>query len=390
MTGRLFSGCSTQHFDRKGRIVTMCVGFTGSSLLLLDPEDLSILALREMPALAGWYFRMDQQDRVVIPSGDMSLQILAVDDSQASPSWHREARHDLKPAVPEEFHGGSRTRPMDLVADWEGNWWFSVWEPAVIGYFDPQGRIHAHVFEGEILENGMGADPDGIYFVTDKHLYGMRTHQSGVDIFLKSPYDAGSSVKALSRGSGTTPVLLGEKLIAFGDNADPRPNLLVYRLDNVPENERLVCKVPMFKPGRSALENSFIGYDHSIIIENNMGWEVFGDSAAGEPGLARVDVRRDLSGCDVVWETYDVRAGSGAKLSTATGLIYVHELLADTGWVNAWYFTALDFETGDVVWRQYIGSGKQWDNAMLTLSIGSDGLLTSGMFGGIAAARDGY
>ncbi len=50
--------------------------------------------------------------------------------------------------------------------------------------------------------------------------------------------------------------------------------------------------------------------------------------------------------------------------------------------------TALDFETGEMAWRHYIGSGKQWDNAMLTASIGPDGLLTSGMFGGIMSIRD--
>ena len=42
-----------------------------------------------------------------------------------------------------------------------------------------------------------------------------------------------------------------------------------------------------------------------------------------------------------------MRAGTGAKLSLGSGLVYVHELLQDTGMVNAWYITALDFATGD-------------------------------------------
>jgi hypothetical protein len=216
----------------------------------------------------------------------------------------------------------------------------------------------------------------------------MRAGRDGPEVFFKLPYDAGGGVNSLSQGSGTTPVLLGDKLIAFGDNASPQPNLLVYRLDDVPDEERLVCKLPLFKPGLGSLENSFIGYDHSIIIENNKRFDVFRDSSAAEPGIARIDVRRDLSGCDLVWENYEVRAGAGAKLSTNTGLIYTHELLRDTGWVNAWYLTALDYETGALAWRHYIGSGKQWDNAMLTLSIGPDGLLTSGAFSGVVALRD--
>ena len=145
----------------------------------------------------------------------------------------------------------------------------------------------------------------------------------------------------------------------------------------------------MFKAGRTALENSFIGYDHSIIIEYNLCWEVFGDSSKGKAGIARVDVRRDLSGCDLVWETYEVRAGTGAKLSTENGLIYLQGLLKDTGLVNAWYATAIDFESGERLWRKYLGSGKQWDNAMLTVTLGPDGSLVTGMAAGLALIRDG-
>jgi len=180
--------------------------------------------------------------------------------------------------------------------------------------------------------------------------------------------------QSFGSGSGTTPVLFGKHLIAFGDNADPRPNVLVYSLDDVPNDQRLVCKVPVFKPGRSVLENSFIGYDHSLVIENNKGFKMDGSSAGAEPGFARIDVRADLSGCDIVWENYEVRAGTGAKLSLGNGLIYVHELLMGT-----------DDKT---VWRHFLGYGEGWDNALLTMSISPDGVLTSGMYAGILAAKD--
>ncbi len=381
--------CSTQHFDLKGRVVTVCVGRKEPSrLLLLDPAALDILAVHELPPMGGFYFRMDQEGRVVVPAGDLSIQVFDVDESGGQPAWRLLESHDIKQAVPESLRG-TMSFPLDLVADWEGNWWFSVLKPATVGYITPDGELRSQLFEGESVENGLAADSDGVYVVTDKKLYGMRAGSRGVDVFMSFPYETGKAEHSLSSGSGTTPVIFGNKLIAFGDNADPRPNVLVYRLDDVPAKERLVCKVPVFKPGRSVLENSFIGYDHSIVVENNMGFSVQGDSSRGEPGFARIDVRRDLSGCDLAWEKYDLRAGTGAKLSLGSGLIYVHELLMDTGDVDAWYITALDFETGDTVWRKYVGSGKQWDNAMLTLSIGPDGLLTSGMYRGVLAVRDG-
>lgn len=60
----------------------------------------------------------------------------------------------------------------------------------------------------------------------------------------------------------------------------------------------------------------------------------------------------------------------------------------DTDWVNAWYVTAIDFATGELVWQKYVGSGKQWDHALLTISISPDGLLTWGMLTSVLAVRD--
>ena len=380
--------CSTQHFDAKGRIISVCVGRQmPSKLILLDPVTLNILDEQELPPMGGFYFRMDRQGRVVIPAGDLSIQTFEVVEGAEGPTWRRVERLDVSSAVPEDQRG-AMTFPLDLVADWQGNWWFSIFKPAAVGYITPHGQVRSHLFEGETIANGLAADPNGVVFVTDQNLYGMRVGEDGPEVFMSFPYEVGAeaSKKSFSTGSGTTPVLFGENLIAFGDNADPRPNVLVYRLDDVPDKERLVCEVPIFKAGRSVLENSFIGYDHSLVIENNKGFKMVGGSADAEPGFVRIDVRSDLSGCDIVWENYEVRAGTGAKLSLGSGLIYVHELLLGTD--DAWYVTAIDFETGELAWRHYVGSGQDWDNALLTMSISPDGLLTSGMYAGILGAKD--
>lgn len=388
MTGALPSLCSTQHFDARGRIVTVCSGlFSRSRLLLLDGKTLKILAAHDLPKFTGFYIRFDQHGRVMVPVGDMSLQMFDVVEGPDGPRWRLVARHDLR-GVLTAAELADNPFPMDIVYDWQGNLWFAIAKPAVVGFVDRAGNIHARRFGSELIENGLAADPNGVYLVTDKKFYGYRAAGNGVATFLQFPYDAGKGAYSMSRGSGTTPTVFAGNLVAFADNADPRPNVLVYRIDDVPNDKRLVCKIPVFKPGRTVLENSFIGYDHSLVIENNMGFSLLNGSSRGEPGLERIDVRRDLSGCDKVWENYDVRAGTGAKLSTASGLIYVHEPLMNTGWVTAWYVTAIDFRSGQPVWRKYVGSGKQWDNAMLTMSIGPDGTLTSGMLTGLLALRD--
>jgi len=380
--------CSTQHFDAKGRVISICVGRkTPSRLVLLDPDTMHILAEYELPPMAGFYFRMDNQGRAVVPAGDMSIQTFEIVEGADGPKWRLVERRDVSSAVPEDQRG-PMTIPLDLVADWQGNWWFSILKPAAVGYISSDGQVHSHLFEGESIANGLAADPDGVSFVTDQNLYLMRAGKDGPEVTIRFPYEIGEEAakQSFGSGSGTTPVLFGKHLIAFGDNADPRPNVLVYRLDDVPNDQRLVCKVPVFKPGRSVLENSFIGYDHSLVIENNKGFKMDGSSAGAEPGFARIDVRPDLSGCDIVWENYEVRAGTGAKLSLGNGLIYVHELLMGTD--DAWYITTIDFETGKTVWRHFLGYGEDWDNALLTMSISPDGVLTSGMYAGILAAKD--
>jgi hypothetical protein len=390
--------CSTQHFDLKGRVISICVGMKQpGKLVLLSPDNLEVLAEEPLPPMAGFYFRLDQDGRVVVPAGDMSVRVYEVKEGNGEPpSWSLVKKYDVSSAVPTALTG-PMTLPLDIVADWKGNWWFAILKPAAIGYVTPGGKVFTHLFEDESIANGLASDPDGVFFVSNKKLYGMRAGPGGPEIFLETPYETGAgdegpvgegmdTAQQLDTGSGTTPVLFGKKLIAFGDTADPRPNAIVYRLDDVPDDQRLVCKVPLFKPGRSVLENSFIGYGNSVVVENNKGFKMGGDSSLAEPGFVRFDVREDLSGCDIVWENYEVRAGTGAKLSTGSGLIYVHELLKGTK--DDWYLTALDFRTGEVAWRHYLGKGQDWDNALLTMSIGPDGLLTSGLFAGIVGARD--
>ena len=104
--------------------------------------------------------------------------------------------------------------------------------------------------------------------------------------------------------------------------------------------------------------------------------------------MTRVDVREDRSGCDVVW-TSRIRSTAVAKLSTQTGLIYTHtQLQSVSDPVDAWYFTAVDFETGEVQWRVLAGTGKLYGNAYGSPAIGPNGTLYQGVLGGIVSCRD--
>ena len=113
----------------------------------------------------------------------------------------------------------------------------------------------------------------------------------------------------LSRGSGTTPTLLPDGLVAITDNADPRMNVLFLRPRQRPE----VCAAPVFEDDASATDNSLVAVGPAA-----SWWRTTTatpvrsaprSAAATAAGVARVDVVEGE--CEVTWTNADV---SGADL----------------------------------------------------------------------------
>ena len=114
------------------------------------------------------------------------------------------------------------------------------------------------------------------------------------------------------------------KLCAITDNADERVNLVVYDRET---GEAIVTE-PLFEKGHSVSENSLIAHGRSFIIENN-----YSDSGAGflernptsYPGVTRIDMNADCTGCTVVWESQEALSRAprvGLFLSTNETLIH--------------------------------------------------------------------
>ena len=78
VTSTLFAAeCASVTFDKRGRIVTVCVSPVGATLRLIDPDSLATLASYELPPRepgtfsfnnfsGGGYFYLDDQDRAVV------------------------------------------------------------------------------------------------------------------------------------------------------------------------------------------------------------------------------------------------------------------------------------------------------------------------------------
>ncbi|WP_055700915.1 hypothetical protein [Streptomyces silaceus] len=417
--------CATVTFDRAGRIVTVCGTFTGFLVKLLDPKTLDTLAEYKLPqrpstveaitrldfskifkdTSGGAYSYLDNEDRLVL--ADSRQHVVRLAHEQAPDGTWRfvvDKEWDLTAHVPHDcvswtnlYPSGECDPVTSVMPDWEGRIWW-VTRQGRIGTVDPRtDEIRSIRLKGEEIQNSFSVAEDGVSIVSDHALYSFRAAADGTpEAVWRQTYDRGTGTKpgSVNQGSGTTPDLFGEHgdYVAITDNADDRMNVLVYRRGaDVPEEKRLVCKVPVFGSGASTTDNSLITWGDSLVVENNYGYEnvaslTLGRSVVG--GVSRIDVREDGSGCDTAWES-DVRSPSTVpKLSTANGLLYFYTKEPNSLGIDAWYLTAVDFRTGGTKWKRLAGTGLAYDNNWAPVTLGPDGTAYVGVFNGLVAVRD--
>jgi hypothetical protein len=169
-------------------------------------------------------------------------------------------------------------------------------------------------------------------------------------------------------------------------------NIVVYKRGRNVRGPRQVCKQPVFEKGASATDNSLVVAGRSIFVENNYGYT--GPVAADQgrtttPGVERVDLNRDGSGCRRVWRSQETSPTVVPKLSLGSGLLYVYAKPPNqTGNGDGWYLTAIDARTGKTVFRRLTGEGLGFNNNYAPVTIGPDGTAYVGVLGGLVAVRD--
>ncbi|MFD7199362.1 hypothetical protein [Streptomyces sp. NPDC059893] len=418
--------CATVTFDKDGRIVTVCGTFTGFLVKLLDPQTLETLAEYKLPqrpstveaitrldfskifkdTSGGAYSYLDNEDRLVLADSRQHIVRLAHEQA-ADGGWRFRVTDDwdLTGQVPHDcvswtnlYPSGTCDPVTSVMPDWRGRIWW-VTRQGRVGTVDPaDGTIKSVQLPGEEIQNSFSVAEDGVSIVSDHALYSFVAAADGTpEAVWRQTYDRGTGTKpgSVNQGSGTTPDLFGagEDYVAITDNADDRMNILVYRRGrDVPDDRRLVCEVPVFGSGASTTDNSLISYGNSLVVENNYGYEnitslTFGRSVVG--GVTRVDVRKDGSGCDTVWESKVRSPSTVPKLSTANGLLYFYTKDPNSLGIDAWYLTAVDFRTGEPRWKQLAGTGIAYDNNWAPVTLGPDGTAYVGVFNGLVAVRDG-
>jgi hypothetical protein len=394
--GGLGSCGITIAFDKRGRLITTCISATAVELRLMD-RDLDTVASHDLPpriippgvnplqSPGGAYFYLDNRDRAVVSIG-RQIFVVAIRGN----SLQRVRTYDLSSAIPEDDQLNS------ALPDWSGRLWFVTRQHGIVGVLDPaSGRVLGTRRTNEPIGNSFAMDETGgVFIVTDEAQYRFDATRSGAPkLSWRVRYDNVGVQKPgqFDAGSGTTPTLMGRKYLSIADNAAHMKVVVMRRAQRLRRGQRrVVCEQPVFRRGAGGTENSIIATGRSMIVENNYGYfpppEATSNGATTRPGVERVDIKRDGSGCRTVWKSSEISPSTVPKLSLANGLVYLYT--KPRGLPDAWYLTAVDFHSGRTVWRRLLGTGVLFNVHYAGITISPSGVLYSGVLGGTVALED--
>ena len=396
--------CASLAFDSRGRINTICpTRGAAPTVRMIDPETLEVLATYTMPYspppegtapyqnfAGGGYFYADKRDRLWVPTQNNHIQVIGQTDDGSGFELRRD--FDMTSAV-----NPATERMNSALPDFEGRIWFVVKQTGKVGTLDIDTRQIRFLKLDEPIENSFTVAEGGVYVVTDKAMYRFRANQKGAPrVAWRAGYRNTGKAKPgqAGPGSGTTPTILHGGYVGIADNANPM-NVVVYRTKNrlAKGERRKVCEIPVFKKGASGTENTLVGVRRSLIVENNYGYTnpLPPESIpVTEPGFARINVNKNGNGCTKAWTNHTERGASVVpKISVKTGLIYTYTMPDDPSGARGYYWTAIDFRTGETAFSRFAGAGILFNNNYAAINIAPSGTAYVGVIGGIAALRDG-
>ena len=391
ITSTLFTKlCGSLTFDSQGRILTICIGFAGPVLVMLDPTTLQTLATYTLPGpqnvsgdpflhiSGGGYFYLDKKNQVVVPTNTRHVFVIG----EGGPSgFTLVSDYDLAGVVP------SGVGVLSDLPDWKGHIWFAA-EDGTVGWIDPRGgSIHIRHLNEQIANSLAVDETGGVYIVTTKALYRLQAVKGKVKVIWRSKYP-NSGVKKpgqLSPGSGTTPTLVGKNEVAITDNAN-RMHVIVYTRDRKGGGKQ-ICRRGVFKAAASDDENSLVAFGNSLIAENNYGYteQAVDAGALTSPGITKIDVRNGR--CRTAWTSKERVPSVVSKASLKSGLLYTYTRPPTADGSQAWYFTAINLRTGKTVYSNLTGAGTLYNNHYSPVSIGR-GVAYVGVLGGLLRIAD--
>jgi hypothetical protein len=431
VTGSAQLALSPLLWDPAGRLtagyVNTASGAPVDAVVAADPTTLAVTAQWDAPpgqTLNFGYMYQNSRDQVLVTSRAGHIYVVQRQDSSTGTTFGLVRDIDL---VADGILGQGQSL-LNGAFDTAGDIWFTTGgilgigqdagTSTTFGYVTPNGIPHVVNLPDQAVENGIAVSGTTAYVVTGPvatddtnatgTMYALSPGTSGVRTLWSQHYQAGDAIKpgGFARGSGATPTLLGNRYVAITDNANNQINLLVYRQHVArPGESQLVCSTPLFSAGASANDIGLVGEDaggaDSVVVLNDFNAPQFvpvptdvngqfNNMNQMAPGAEKLAVADDGGACPVRWIT-PARIKSVPVLSTRTGLLYGYtqdpELAADGTYV--WYFSALDYRTGAVIWQVRAGGGGSYNDDYKAATIGPNGTLYQGVLHGVATLRDG-
>src|SRR5690242_431574 len=209
-------------FDSRGRIVGLCGGLEGFTMMVIDPVTLKPVSelrtsARNLLAGAnpftdicgGTYFFLDGDDVAYPTTGNRTVLKIAV-----GPDGRLTKQHEWSLTA----YVAADDCLIATMPDWSGRLWFFT-QQGTVGTLDrATGAVEVmRLPAGEQVTNSVATDETrGMYVVSTHALYRLDASSAGVpEVTWRETYDRGTRLKPgnLSQGSGTTPTLLGDRWV---------------------------------------------------------------------------------------------------------------------------------------------------------------------------------
>ena len=333
-------------FDSQGRLITLCSTLTRVVAYIVDPDTLEVLDKKivgdRRPRLTdfsgGGYFILDNQDRIVFPARGGTLRILSTVDG-------------LRDVDNIDVHDAGTRRTGHLRDARLGR---ALLVRGVAGHRrrDPRWSRRGPESRRRDIENSFAVARDAVYVVSGAALYRLEAQDGGPPrIVWRTEYDRGTMRKPgqTSRASGPPrPSSDSGWRHRQRRTADERPG-------RRHRDRWVTCRQPVFGDGASATDNALIAINNHLVVENNYGYRpAVTSTTAGRsttPGMAAVSVDPVTGACALAWENDQVYVPSVVSKGTGIGgLIITYTKPPNPIGADAWYFTAVDVRTGEVVW----------------------------------------
>ncbi|MGZ5608903.1 MAG: hypothetical protein ACXWFI_13035 [Methylobacter sp.] len=391
-------------------------------VMVLDKDTGEVLSkppltIDSSSLLGGVYAYLDGEDRLWMVSGTTIVYI------EADPSTWRLTLTEYAELGPYLTLDGDGI--VSLSPDIDGDIWF-VSAYGVVGICNHQSRQSCTIQLGPnetvnnsfstatVIDDQTGSSTAIASIASNYALYLFRKNAEGrPEVQWRLSYDRGTMLKPgqlgypipgekinTGFGTGATPTFFGPttgaEYVTITDNSDEDFSVLVVNV----ATGALVCQQAIFPEGSQGTENSAIGINNTVVVASTYGYPYpvppfFNPSEYPfYGGLVRVDFDENSGQKRIVWQNMDVRSAAVPKLSLADGLIYTVTRRGESMAAapeDSYYFTAIDFYTGDVVSELEISHPGRFFNPLYLLhnplqmagNFNEEGVFWQGSMGGV-------